>query len=154
MDIGSAEFNCKATPVAVPRGALDWWSHWCLQLCPMSSWYNLMFQSGAAAWTTAQRQAFANDLTNPQLIAVTDNVNQAKSDAGPEAWKPPLSKFYQMWYLWHESWRFGSFLLLHLCKNVGQGQIGVLFDGHKCREERFGDHARILLIRRVSWTKR
>lgn len=24
---------------------------------------------------------------------VTDNVNQAKGDDGPEAWKPPLSKF-------------------------------------------------------------
>lgn len=45
-------------------------------------------QSGAAAWTTAQRQAFANDLTNPQLLAVTDNVNQAKGDSGPEDWKP------------------------------------------------------------------
>jgi hypothetical protein len=50
-------------------------------------------QSGASEWTTAQRQAFANDLTNPQLMAVTDNVNQAKGDDGPEAWKPPLSKF-------------------------------------------------------------
>jgi hypothetical protein len=51
------------------------------------------WKSGAAAWTTAQRQAFANDLTNPQLWAVTDNVNQAKSDSGPEDWKPPLSMY-------------------------------------------------------------
>lgn len=51
------------------------------------------WRSGASKWTTAQRRAFANDLTNPQLIAVTDNVNQAKGDDGPEAWKPPLSKF-------------------------------------------------------------
>ncbi|KAL1794008.1 hypothetical protein ACET3X_007429 [Alternaria dauci] len=59
------------------------------------------WKSGAASWTTAQRQAFANDLTNPQLIAVTDNVNQAKSDQGPEAWKPPLTSYYctysKMW---------------------------------------------------------
>ncbi|KAK0119817.1 hypothetical protein ONS95_011249 [Cadophora gregata] len=52
------------------------------------------WKSGAAAWTTAQRQAFANDLTNPQLLAVTDNVNQAKSDSGPEDWKPPLTSYY------------------------------------------------------------
>lgn len=52
------------------------------------------WKSGAAAWTTAQRQAFANDLTNPQLWAVTDNVNQSKSDSGPEDWKPPLGKFF------------------------------------------------------------
>lgn len=47
-------------------------------------------QSGASDWTTADRQAFANDLTHPQLLAVTDNVNSAKGDQGPEDWKPPL----------------------------------------------------------------
>jgi hypothetical protein len=51
------------------------------------------WKSGAASWTTAQRQGFANDLTNPQLLAVTDNVNQSKGDQGPETWKPSLSKF-------------------------------------------------------------
>ncbi|KAF2649306.1 hypothetical protein K491DRAFT_721798 [Lophiostoma macrostomum CBS 122681] len=59
------------------------------------------WKSGAAAWTTARRQAYANDLTNPQLIAVTDNVNQAKGDSGPESWKPPLTSYYctyaKMW---------------------------------------------------------
>ena len=50
-----------------------------------------LLQSGASSWTTARRQAFANDLTNPQLLAVTDNVNQAKGDKGPEDWKPPLA---------------------------------------------------------------
>lgn len=60
-----------------------------------------LHQSGAASWTTARRQAFANDLTNPQLLAVTDNVNQAKGDKGPEDWKPPLTSYYctysKMW---------------------------------------------------------
>lgn len=59
------------------------------------------WKSGAASWTTAQRQAFANDLTNPQLLAVTDSVNSAKGDKGPEDWKPPLSSYYctyaKMW---------------------------------------------------------
>ncbi|KAF2730766.1 secreted protein [Polyplosphaeria fusca] len=59
------------------------------------------WKSGAASWTTSQRQAFANDLSNPQLIAVTDNVNQSKGDKGPEDWKPPLSSYYctyaKMW---------------------------------------------------------
>lgn len=49
-------------------------------------------QSGAASWTTDQRRTFANDLNNPQLIAVTDNLNQAKGDQGPEDWQPPLGK--------------------------------------------------------------
>jgi hypothetical protein len=47
-------------------------------------------QSGASAWTAAQRQTFANDLTYPQLIAVTDNVNESNGDSGPVDWKPPL----------------------------------------------------------------
>jgi hypothetical protein len=48
------------------------------------------WRSGAADWTTAQREAFANDLGSPQLWAVTDNVNQSKSDQTPDQWKPPL----------------------------------------------------------------
>lgn len=58
-------------------------------LVPLSN----AWKSGAAAWTTAQRQSFANDLTNPQLLAVTDNVNQSKGDSGPEDWKPSLSMY-------------------------------------------------------------
>ncbi|MEU0877684.1 HNH endonuclease family protein [Lentzea sp. NPDC005914] len=59
------------------------------------------WRSGAASWTTAQRQAFANDMTHPQLIAVTDNVNQAKGDQTPATWKPPLTSYWctyaKMW---------------------------------------------------------
>ncbi|KFX97264.1 hypothetical protein V490_02881, partial [Pseudogymnoascus sp. VKM F-3557] len=59
------------------------------------------WKSGAASWTTAQRQGFANDLTNPQLLAVTDNVNQSKGDQGPETWKPSLTSYHctyaKMW---------------------------------------------------------
>ncbi|MFJ4919456.1 HNH endonuclease family protein [Streptomyces sp. NPDC088725] len=51
------------------------------------------WQSGANNWTTAQRQAFANDLTRPQLIAVTDNVNQSKGDRDPAEWMPPLASY-------------------------------------------------------------
>ena len=46
-------------------------------------------RSGGWAWTAAQKQAFANDLTRPELRAVAGDVNGAKSDSGPEAWKPP-----------------------------------------------------------------
>ncbi|MCG8917948.1 HNH endonuclease family protein [Actinokineospora sp. PR83] len=48
------------------------------------------WRSGAASWTTAEREAFANDLDGPQLWAVTDNVNQSKGDQTPDTWKPPL----------------------------------------------------------------
>ncbi|WP_238017145.1 HNH endonuclease family protein [Dactylosporangium sp. AC04546] len=51
------------------------------------------WRSGASSWTTAKRQSFANDLTRPQLIAVTDNVNQSKGDQDPSTWQPPLSSY-------------------------------------------------------------
>ncbi|MCX5133426.1 HNH endonuclease family protein [Streptomyces sp. NPDC060011] len=51
------------------------------------------WDSGASAWTTAQRQGFANDVTRPQLLAVTDNVNQSKGDKDPAEWMPPLSSY-------------------------------------------------------------
>jgi len=50
------------------------------------------WDSGARHWTTAQRQAYANDLGDGRsLVAVTDNVNQSKSDQDPAEWVPPLS---------------------------------------------------------------
>ncbi|MFF5256750.1 HNH endonuclease family protein [Streptomyces leeuwenhoekii] len=51
------------------------------------------WDSGADAWTTSRRQAFANDLTRPQLIAVTDNVNQAKGDQDPATWMPSRTDY-------------------------------------------------------------
>ncbi|WP_406140269.1 HNH endonuclease family protein [Streptomyces sp. NBC_01089] len=51
------------------------------------------WRSGASSWTTAQRQAYANDLTRPQLIAVTDNVNQSKGDKDPAEWLPPRAAY-------------------------------------------------------------
>ena len=51
------------------------------------------WDSGASGWTTARRQAFANDLTRPQLIAVTDNVNQAKGDQDPATWMPSVTSY-------------------------------------------------------------
>ena len=52
------------------------------------------WRTGAAQWTIEQREAFANDLESPQLIAVTDNVNQAKGDQPPQEWKPPVAEFW------------------------------------------------------------
>lgn len=56
--------------------------------------FHLRQKSGASAWTTAKREDFANDLTRPQLWAVTDNVNQSKGDRSPDEWLPPLTSFY------------------------------------------------------------
>ncbi|WP_327643721.1 HNH endonuclease family protein [Micromonospora zamorensis] len=66
------------------------------------------WRSGANSWTTSRRQSFANDLTRPQLIAVTDNVNQSKGDQDPSTWQPPLSSYRctysKMWISVKYSW--------------------------------------------------
>ncbi|KEP50043.1 secreted protein [Rhizoctonia solani 123E] len=50
--------------------------------------------AGAWNWTRERRKMFANDLVRPQLIAVTDTVNQAKGDKDPALWMPPLPSYH------------------------------------------------------------
>lgn len=53
------------------------------------------WDSGAHAWSTEQRTQYANDLSDPRtLIAVTDSVNQSKSDKDPAQWMPPLASYH------------------------------------------------------------
>jgi hypothetical protein len=67
------------------------------------------WRSGASSWTTSKRQSFANDLSRPQLIAVTDNVNQSKGDQDPSTWQPSRTSYRctyaKMWihtkYYWN-----------------------------------------------------
>ncbi|MCF8572304.1 HNH endonuclease family protein [Gordonia sp. HY002] len=47
---------------------------------------------GAKAWPRARRTRFANDPAN--LVAVDGPSNQAKSDAEPAVWMPPLDGFH------------------------------------------------------------
>ncbi|WP_231929610.1 HNH endonuclease family protein [Micromonospora inositola] len=50
------------------------------------------WDSGARNWTTSRRQSYANDLGDSRpLVAVTDNVNQAKGDQDPATWMPSYS---------------------------------------------------------------
>jgi hypothetical protein len=51
------------------------------------------WRSGASGWTTSRREGFANDLTRPQLMAVTDNVNQSKGDQDPSTWQPSVTSY-------------------------------------------------------------
>jgi hypothetical protein len=49
------------------------------------------WRSGAWKWSRLRRQLYANDLgVTWTLRAVTDNVNQQKSDDDPTNWLPPL----------------------------------------------------------------
>jgi hypothetical protein len=55
---------------------------------------NEAWQSGAYAWSIQQRTNYANDETDVRtLLAVTDSVNQSKSDKDPTQWLPPLASY-------------------------------------------------------------
>ena len=48
------------------------------------------WESGAWAWSRAQRRAFANDLSHPDtLIAVSARSNRSKGARDPAEWLPP-----------------------------------------------------------------
>lgn len=52
------------------------------------------WDSGAWAWSPAQRQKFANDMTDPRsLIAVTAGANRSKSDKDPSNWIPTRQEY-------------------------------------------------------------
>ncbi|MEU4574658.1 HNH endonuclease family protein [Nonomuraea sp. NPDC023979] len=47
------------------------------------------WDSGAHAWSPAQRQTYANDLSDPNhLVAVTARSNRQKADQDPSTWLP------------------------------------------------------------------
>jgi hypothetical protein len=55
---------------------------------------NEAWQSGAWRWTSARRQAYANDLGyRASLIAVSAPSNRSKSDREPQDWMPARSRF-------------------------------------------------------------
>jgi hypothetical protein len=59
------------------------------------------WRSGASSWTQDKRQELANNLDISQLLAVTDNVNQSKSDKDPAQWMPSEKSYHcqyaRMW---------------------------------------------------------
>ncbi|MEU1723887.1 HNH endonuclease family protein [Nonomuraea sp. NPDC005692] len=57
--------------------------------------------SGANAWTDERRQAFANDLTRPELIAVSESVNLDKAGSSPATWRPPRRSY---WCTYARAW--------------------------------------------------
>ncbi|MFG2116130.1 DUF1524 domain-containing protein [Streptomyces sp. NPDC048718] len=59
------------------------------------------WRSGARSWTQEQRKAFANDLSHPQLLAVSASSNRSKGDQGPDEWQPPLESY---WCAYGRSW--------------------------------------------------
>ena len=52
------------------------------------------WRSGANTWSTTQRRNFANDVTAPQLWAVTASTNRSKGDRDPSQWMPPRTAIH------------------------------------------------------------
>jgi hypothetical protein len=59
------------------------------------------WRTGAKDWTDTKRGEFANDLTNPQLLAVTLGTNRSKGDQDPSQWKPPRHEY---WCVYAQRW--------------------------------------------------
>jgi hypothetical protein len=58
------------------------------------------WRSGSRHWTTDKRRSFANDLTGPQLRAVSASSNRSKGDQDPASWKPRTAyhcTYSKMW---------------------------------------------------------
>jgi Protein of unknown function (DUF1524) len=67
------------------------------------------WRSGAARWDDARRADFANDLTRPQLVAVSVAANRAKGDQDPSLWRPANRDYWceyaQDWIAVKHFWR-------------------------------------------------
>ena len=66
------------------------------------------WDSGGRRWTAGTRARYANDLRDPRpLVAVTDDVNQSKSDQDPADWEPALGKcrYLREWVAVKIRWR-------------------------------------------------
>ena len=59
------------------------------------------WRSGASKWTDEKRSQFANDLTRPQLLAVSASSNRSKGDQDPSQWKPPNHDY---WCTYAQRW--------------------------------------------------
>lgn len=67
--------------------------------------------SGASGWTTTRRRAYANDLGDRRsLVAVTDDVNQAKGDKDPGSWLPAYDRcrYVAEWAAVKLRWRLSA----------------------------------------------
>jgi hypothetical protein len=67
------------------------------------------WRSGADKWEDSKRGDFANDLTRPQLLAVSASSNRSKGDQDPSQWKPPNRDYWcryaQDWITVKDYWK-------------------------------------------------
>lgn len=93
-------------PTVGPRCRLTggvWWSYYDQTLVTSASGLDIdhmgplaeAWDSGAYAWTPAQRETYANDQGAKQsLVAVTARSNRSKADQDPAEWLPPAAEVH------------------------------------------------------------
>jgi Protein of unknown function (DUF1524) len=59
------------------------------------------WESGAKDWSASKKEAYANDLKDPLLLAVDVSDNESKGDDDPSGWKPPNHGF---WCTYAKDW--------------------------------------------------
>ena len=93
-------------------------------------------ESGGHAWDAAEKEAYANDLSNPQhLIAVKGGSNGSKGAKDPAEWMPP-NRAYWCTYLndWVEIKRRWTL-------TMDQAEADAISNGLKvCDKYKSGDH--------------
>ena len=91
------------------------------------------WDSGAKRWTTGTRTRFANDVGDRRsLVAVTDNVNQAKGADDPAQWMPRKGKcrYTKEWVAVKSRWdlsvdRAEKRTLIRQAKKCGNPRIAI-----------------------------
>ncbi|MEU4953041.1 HNH endonuclease family protein [Streptomyces lavendulae] len=83
------------------------------------------WRSGADTWDTPTRKAFANDLENPQLIAVSAASNRSKGDQSPDQWSPP-SRAY--WCTYSRAWTHIKHVYRLNITAAERDQLNVMLD--------------------------
>lgn len=93
-------------------------------------------ESGGHAWTADKKEAYANDLLNPQhLIAVKGGSNGSKGFKDPSEWMPPNRSY---WCTYLEDW----VEIKRLWKlTMDESEADAISRGLKvCEKYRSGDH--------------
>ena len=86
------------------------------------------WRSGAWAWSSAQRQAFANDLTESRaLVAVSLSLNRSKGDKDVANWLPKVNicQYFESWIIVKKKYSLTVDLNEAQRINVAIGECGI-----------------------------
>ncbi|MFJ9590720.1 HNH endonuclease family protein [Streptomyces acidicola] len=82
------------------------------------------WRSGADEWSTALRRKFANDLENPQLLAVSASSNRQKGDQSPDQWRP----MHSYWCTYSRAWVHVKYVYTLNITGPEKGMLNTMLD--------------------------